>query len=82
MSDKLENYMYDLSRLITEYAEEAKASAFRDEFQKGRLMAFYEIISLMRQQADIFDISSDKLGLADMTEDELFVPLMMLKKAG
>jgi len=36
----------------------------------------------VRQQADIFDISSDKLGLADMTEDELFVPLMMLKKAG
>ena len=67
-----ENYLHDLGILIAENAREAKR--LRDQsqhtdaydYQLGYLMAYHEIVSIMQQQADIFDIARCKLGLADL----------------
>jgi hypothetical protein len=61
-------YVRDLGILLTEKALEAKQEsqlASEDEraFALGRLMAFHEVISLMQQQARVFGISWEELGL-------------------
>jgi hypothetical protein len=66
---KYENYLLDLSVLLKEKALEAKQA--KDTFSGheardydlGRLMAYHEVISLMQQQAIIFGISLNEIGL-------------------
>jgi hypothetical protein len=64
-----ENYMLDLGRLVAEKAQEAKQ--LRDnargsdsyDYQVGFLMAYHEIVSLMQQQADLFGVCREGIGL-------------------
>ena len=62
------NYCYDLVKAILELGREAKnrASQGDEAFEKGRQMAFYEVLSLMKQQAIAFDIDEATLGLKGM----------------
>lgn len=70
------NYLLDLGQLIKERAFEAKKS--RDasrgttdyDYELGHLMAFYEIVSLMQQQARAFGISLSKIGLENIDPDK------------
>ena len=62
------NYLLDLGRELRESAEEAKKSAGVAEeddrlFAQGRAMAYYEVISLMHQQATSFGLPLTELGL-------------------
>ena len=61
------NYLRDLGCLIRDAAVEAheqcnrlRVEGKRDEFEMGRAMAYYEVASLMAQQAEVFG-----LGRAD-----------------
>lgn len=67
----LEHYLQDLITLVKEKALDAKAqrdvAAGEDRvYAMGRLMAFHELISLMRQQANAFGIGLDQLRLEDI----------------
>jgi hypothetical protein len=70
------NYLLDLGLLIEEKAVEAKKN--RDaskntpdyDYAIGHLMAFYEIVSLMQQQAGAFGISLSKIGLENINPDK------------
>ena len=70
------NYLLDLGLLIKEKAFEAKKS--RDasmgtadyDYELGHLMAFYEIVSLMQQQADAFGIPLSKVSLENIDPDK------------
>jgi hypothetical protein len=65
MSDTHANYLRDLGQLLREQALEAnRARAAGDEFERGRVFAFHEVLSLMQQQATAFD-----LPLADLSLD-------------
>lgn len=62
MSDSraFQHYVSDLSKLLIESAREAKAareqaSGLSREFQSGRAMAYYEVISTMLGQATALD---------------------------
>ena len=76
MNEQFENYVLDLGVLVKEKALEAKAT--KDEsvcrkdsdYHLGYLMAFYEIVSLMQQQAAVFDINLVQVGL-DNIDPEL-----------
>lgn len=62
------NYLRDLGHLLREAPEAAKASAAAAdeddlEFQRGRLMAYHEVLSLMQQQATAFDLPLRDLAL-------------------
>ncbi len=74
-NDKFKYYVYDLGILIKEMARQAKteknsaSDSPNSNYAMGKLMAFHEIISLMKQQADAFVIKQEEIGLADIDPD-------------
>ncbi len=67
-------YLLDLGREVREGAETAKndaATATGDDrqFEQGRLMAYYEVVSLMQQQANAFDLPLPDLVLDGINPD-------------
>ena len=75
--DKFKNYIYDLGKMLKEKAREAKrdkdtSSNGDDNYKIGYLMAFHEVIDLMKQQAVVFKIEQKEIGLEDIdAESEL-----------
>lgn len=55
-------YLADLGKNIKDKANEAKNSD-NSEYDLGYKMALYEVISLMVQQAEVFDINLEDIGL-------------------
>lgn len=58
----------DVSRELLDKARAAKADAERSgsDYDKGRHFAFYEVISLMTQQASAFGIDQNEIGLGNI----------------
>lgn len=74
---KFQNYLIDLSHLVKEKSLMAKLKnrESNDPFDAGRLMALYEIVSLMQAQARAFDISLNDIAMADIDpESDLLGP--------
>ncbi len=71
MSENYANYLRDLTGLIIEKAKEAKLErdSTPEGYEIGRLMAYHEIVSLMQQQAEIFDLSFEEIGMPNMNPD-------------
>lgn len=76
--ERFKNYVYDLGILLKEKAREAKADkdasngTNKADYKIGYLMAFHEVVSLMKQQAEVFDIGQGDVGLGDIDpESEL-----------
>ena len=69
-------YLRDLGTVLKERALEArqKRDTERTDFQSGRLMAYYEVLSTMRNQADVFDLSPEDLNLHDVDPDRDILP--------
>lgn len=71
-SDRPRNYLRDLGQIFVDLAREAKR--VRDNsgdgedrsYAVGRLMAFHEVISVMQQQAQAFEMSLEEINLADV----------------
>lgn len=75
-SDSYKNYLYDLGPIIMERALEAKRekktapkNSSEHDYAAGRLMAFNEVISIMQQQAEGFDIPLEELRLDGVEPD-------------
>jgi hypothetical protein len=73
---KYENYLFDLGPVIKTRALEAlherdacPEGSLEREFQSDRIMAFNEVISIMLQQAEGFDIPLAELRLEDIDPD-------------
>ncbi len=67
---KYEYYLSDLGFLLKEYALESKKRRDSERkgsddylFQAGRNMAYFEVISLIQNQAENFGIDLEKLNL-------------------
>ena len=74
MSDMHRNYLLDLGRELREAGRTAKTnleSATDDDrqFQQGRRMAYYEVLSLMQQQAAAFNLPLRDLSLDGFDAD-------------
>lgn len=69
------NYLSDLGALLKQEALDARAQASDEvakpghQFALGRLTAYYEVLSLMKQQADAFGIEAAALSLEDFDPD-------------
>jgi hypothetical protein len=69
------SYVFDLGYLLREHALEAKqavrgAKGTDDEaFQSGRLMAYYEVLSLLVSQARAFELPIEDLHLCGLEPD-------------
>ena len=64
--------LYDVSRELLERAKNAKADAAqsRADYDRGRQFAFYEVISLLTQQADAFGLDRASIGLEGVNADQ------------
>ena len=69
-NDKYKNYIYDLGMLFAEKALDAKhnkdisSKSDNYDYNIGYLMAFHEIIDIMKQQAKVFNINEKDIGLS------------------
>lgn len=61
----LQHYFRDLIYLIKERNAELKAQENKSDFDSGIEFGYYEIIELIKNQADSFEIKSDDLGFND-----------------
>jgi hypothetical protein len=75
MVDLHKNYLFDLGHLLREEALKAR-QAFQAEkgtpdaaFQSGRLMAYYEVLSLVISQAQSFNVPVADLHLSGLDPD-------------
>jgi hypothetical protein len=73
---KYKQYLRDLGKIVKTRAFEAKEERAREQegsaeyhFQCGRLLAFNEVISILQQQAQGFNISLNDLNLEDLDPD-------------
>lgn len=76
MSEKHQNYLFDLGLVLKERAlsarrqrDEAAPDSLDREFQSGRVIAFNEMISIMQQQAEGLGIPLSDLRLDDIDPD-------------
>jgi hypothetical protein len=67
VASAVENFIVDLGALVKEGALKAVATsraAGSDQFEAGRAMAWYEVASLIQQQAGAFGLSLSQVGLS------------------
>lgn len=60
--------LVDITRELLEKSKKAKEDAIRSgsDYDKGRHLALYEVISLLTQQADAFGVKRTTIGLDDV----------------
>lgn len=63
-------YLEDLVCLLKEKAEEVREDNSSDMFEQGRLMAYYEVLSLLLDQASAFSIDFKSIGLDMINPDK------------
>lgn len=69
--EKIKGYLIDAITLLKEQAIEAKKEADNpregfEDYNKGELMAYFSLFSLLKHQASIFNINEKELGIADI----------------
>ncbi len=69
MSQQTENYLVDLGNEILAKARESQRKS--DGFEQGRRTAFYEVLSLMKQQAEAFGLDDKAIGLEGVDLEQL-----------
>ena len=72
--DSCTNYLRDLAYELIERALKAnrdKATAAPEDalFARGRAFAYYEVVSLMKEEAISFELPLEEIGLADVDPD-------------
>jgi len=73
--DTFKNYLFDLGRLVKEYAlaavaeREKQSDRAAQEFYDGYVLGFHRVVSLMQQQAQAFDIDLKDLQLEGFEPD-------------
>ena len=67
------NYIYDLGYELVLLAKriESESQTPEDQFQGGRRFALYEVLSLMKQQAETFGLSTTQIGLKEYDIEKL-----------
>jgi hypothetical protein len=70
--DSLKNYIQEINCLLKDYARQAKIDADHPkesdsaDFNDGFLMAYHQVIAVMKNQAPFFDLTQEELNLADI----------------
>lgn len=65
-------YLGEISCLLQDYARQAKVYADHPkegdsaDFNAGFLMAYHQVIAVIKNQASFFDLTQNDIGLADI----------------
>jgi len=83
MSDVYDNYLFDLGRRLLSEAEGVRQTCDslraqgitgpNYEFQSGRALAYYEVLSMLISQAQAFGLDLTVLGLEGIDPDRLLL---------
>ncbi len=69
-SNAAENLLHDLAVELVQKARDAKCEASEgSDYEKGRHFALYEVVSLLSQQATVFGVPLDRIGLGGLDVD-------------
>lgn len=73
--EKVKGYLSDSITFLKEQAREAKKEADNpkrgfEDYNKGELMAYYSLFSLLKRQSSIWNIDEKELGLADIDPEQ------------
>jgi hypothetical protein len=77
--ENFKNYIRYMGNLIKDQAKQAKKDedsprAGFEDYNKGAVMAYYTVISTLKNQASFFDLKQEDIGLADINpEVDLFI---------
>jgi hypothetical protein len=70
--ESLRNYIQEISCLLKDYARQAKVDADHPkegesaDFNTGFLMAYHQVIAIMKNQASFFDLTQEEVNLTDI----------------
>ncbi|WP_033916199.1 hypothetical protein [Campylobacter sputorum] len=70
--ENYKNYLRDNIYIIVEKIHELMQQDKKDDFIKGQLMAYYDIVDLFKQQSEFFDIDIAEIGLNNINECDIF----------
>ena len=73
MSNNYKFILHDICSHLKEKAELAQNSTSSDDFDNGYRMAMYEVISLIHQQAKVFQIDLKDVALEDIDPERDFL---------
>jgi hypothetical protein len=75
MSDIHAHYLVDLGQHLREAGEQTKRdlTSAPTEFQRGRMMAYYEVLSLMYEQAKAFGLPLSDVSLEGLDPDRWYL---------
>ena len=76
MMKKYENYQYylkDNMSIIIEKINELSLGDEKNDFILGALTVYYDIIDIFKQQAKLFDIDIEKIGLDKINENNILI---------
>jgi hypothetical protein len=68
----LKHYIREVNCLLKDYAKQAKVDADHpkesdsSDFNDGFLMAYHQVIAVMKNQAPFFDLTQEEVNLADI----------------
>ncbi|MFS8564377.1 MAG: hypothetical protein LVR00_08785 [Rhabdochlamydiaceae bacterium] len=73
--EKIKGYLIDSITLLKEQAIEAKKEADNpkegfEDYNKGELMVYCSLFSLLKKQASVFNIDEKELGLVDIKPEQ------------
>lgn len=74
--ESLRNYIQEISCLLKDYARQAKIDADHPkesasgDFNDGFLMAYHQVIAVMKNQAPFFELTQEDIGLADIEPEK------------
>jgi hypothetical protein len=74
--ESLRNYIQEISCLFKDYARQAKVDADHPkegdsaDFKDGFLMAYHQVIAVMKNQAPFFDLTQEEINLADIEPEQ------------
>lgn len=72
--EKYKNYLVDNISLILEKIDELKLDSEQDAndaFLIGKKTAYYDIITIFKEQAELFDIDLKEIGLENLNENNI-----------
>ncbi len=74
-SESLKNYMKCVSMLLKDNARKSKVDADNPkegdaDYNTGYLMAYHEVIAIMKNQASAFGLEQKDIGLADIEPEK------------
>ncbi len=72
-NETAKNYLLDLGREIILLANKSNSSVDKNgiDYELGRSYAYYEILSLMKNQAAAFGLNNNDIGIGDFSIESL-----------